>query len=169
MSRTRPGLGVLAVLALIFSLSACVTQLAPPYDKAVVDALNDANVATMTILASASAGTKADGFPSREQQYNRTIGKLDALALLAGARPVPKNRVSMMVNQALEKRGTTAIAEDDATPPSVAAIRKVSETLVKMRDTDQKQGVTETEVQAFRGQAVICFDQAITYENFLQR
>ena len=38
-----------------------------------------------------------------------------------------------------------------------------------MRDTDRKQGLTAFEVGAFKGQATIYFDQAITYENFLQR
>jgi hypothetical protein len=38
-----------------------------------------------------------------------------------------------------------------------------------MRDVDKKQGVTAFEVAAFKGQVVIYLDQALTYENFLER
>jgi hypothetical protein len=46
---------------------------------------------------------------------------------------------------------------------------KISETLVKMRDTDKNQGVTATEVQVFKNQVAIYLDQALTYESFLER
>jgi hypothetical protein len=162
-------LRVFTVLAIAITLYGCATQLAPSYDKAVVDGLNGVNTEAMTLLASASNGTKAETFPARETQYATLIGKLDALAVLAGARPIPKNKVSEPVNQLLDRRGSGSITEDDATPPSAHAVKRISETFAKMRDTDRKQGVTVTEVQAFKGQVVIYFDQAITYENFLQR
>lgn len=159
----------IGALLVALSLFGCATQLAPPYDKALVDGLYTVNTETMILLATASGGTKPDTFSTREEKYNALIGQLDALAILAAARPVPKNKVTEAINQLLEKRGSETVVEDDATPPSAHAIKKISETLSKMRDTDRKQGVTATEVQAFRGQAVIYFDQAITYENFLQR
>jgi PBP1b-binding outer membrane lipoprotein LpoB len=155
-------------LFLLF-LAGCATQLAPSYDKAVVEGLNAVNTETMTLFASASFGTKAEDFASRAEKYNVLIGKLDSLAILAGARPIPKNKVSDAINKALDKRGASPIVDDDATPPSAHAIKAISTTVAKMRDTDKKQGVTATEVQAFKGQAAIFFDQAITYENFLQR
>jgi hypothetical protein len=123
----------------------------------------------MTLLASASAGTKPGDFNARAERYSMLIGQLDALAIFAGARPIPKNKVSDTINRVLDKRGTAPITEDDATPPSAHAIRKVSEAFAKMRDTDRKQGVTATEVLAFKGLVTIYFDQAVTYENFLQR
>jgi hypothetical protein len=48
-------------------------------------------------------------------------------------------------------------------------MEEISKTMTKMRDTDKKQGVTEFEVRAFKGQVVIYLDQAITYETFLER
>lgn len=157
------------LLTLCLFLSACATQLAPEYDEALLEGLNDASAEVMTLFASASGGTTANTFPAREDRYNNLIGRLDAMVIAAGARPVPQNRVTDTINRLLEARGHQPLENDDATPPSAHAIQRVSETLAKMRDTDKRQGVTALEVQAFRGQAVIYFDQAITYENFLQR
>ncbi|MFC0348862.1 hypothetical protein [Undibacterium danionis] len=156
-------------LVQLLFLVGCATQLAPAYDKNVADGLNASSVDAMTLFATMSSGTKAQDFSTRADRYASLIGKLDALALAAGARPLPKNKVTDSINRFLEKRGASVLSDDDATPPSAHAIRQISATLSKMRDTDQKQGVTAYEVIAFKGQASIYFDQAITYENFLQR
>lgn len=158
----------LLVVALL-SISGCATQLAPPYDKNVAEGLTAANTEAMTLMAATSQGTDKSTFLSREDKYNALIGKIDALALSAGARPMPKNKVTDAINKLLEKRGGKPIDDDDATPPSAYSIKRVAETLTKMRDVDKKQGVTAYEAQGFKGQLVIYFDQAITYENFLQR
>ncbi len=42
-------------------------------------------------------------------------------------------------------------------------------TMEKMRDTDKSQGITRTEVAAFKGQIEISLDQALTYEKALER
>lgn len=159
----------LSVMALCLLLVSCATQLAPPYDKTVVEGLSAANTETMTLLAAASQGTEKNSFSTRENKYNTLIGKLEALALSAGARPMPKNKVIDTINMLLEKRGGQPLANDDSTPPSAHSIKKIADTLTKMRDTDKKQGVTAYEARTFKGQIVIYFDQAITYENFLQR
>lgn len=156
-------------LAIFFSVAGCATQLAPPYDKNVAEGLGAANTETMILLAAASQGTDKSSFSSREDKYNNLIGKLDAIALSAGARPMPKNKVTDAINKLLVKRGVKPIDDDDSTPPSSHSIKKIAETLTKMRDTDKKQGVTAFEAQAFKGQIAVYFDQAITYENFLQR
>jgi hypothetical protein len=157
--------------AIVFGLflAGCATQLAPQYDKAVVDGLSAAGTETMTLMAAASQGTDKATFSAREAQYNTLIGKLDALAIEAGARPMPKNRITDLVNKLLEKRGAQPLEDDDDVPPSVHAIKRIAATVTKMRDTDRKQGVTAVEVQAFKGQCGVYFDQALTYENFLQR
>ena len=158
----------LALLACL-ALAACQARLAPAYDKAVVDGLSTASAEAMTLLASVSGGTSASTFSSRQGEYNALIGKLEALALSAGARPMPKNKVTEAINRLLEKRGAQPLEDEDATPPSAHAIRRVAETFAKMRDTDRKQGITAFEAAAFKGQVQIYLDQAITYENFLQR
>ncbi len=156
-------------LAMCIALAGCALQLAPAYNKMVVDELNAVSTDAMILFASTSNGTDKNSFSSREDKYNSLIGRLDALGLQAGARPMPKNKVTDAINRALDKRGSTAMSDDDNTPPSAYAIKKVSETLSKMRDTDRSQGVTAYEALAFKGQASIYLDQAITYENFLQR
>lgn len=157
------------LVSIMVLLAGCATQLAPPYDKVVVDGLNATNTEAMTLFASVAAGTKVGDFGTRADKYSQLIGKLDALAILSGSRPMPKNTATDTINRALDKRGVPPLTEDGATPPSWHAIRKISDTVAKMRDTDRKQGVTATEVTAFKGQAAIYFDQAITYENFLLR
>lgn len=158
----------IALLALWMTLLAsCATQLAPLYDKAIVDGITTANREAMTLFASLSAGSSRDSFAERADNYNRIIGSLDALEIQARARPTPKTSTLEAVNNWLEKRGLPAVSDDDV--PSATALNRISATLKKMRDTDRKQGVTATEVQAFKNQLAIYMDQAITYEAFLQR
>lgn len=158
-----------AALFLSLALSGCAAQLAPQYDKPVADGLNAVSAEAMTLFASAAGGTRKESFATREEKYNAVVGKLDALALQAGARPVPQNKFVDAVNKLLDKRGAPPLVDDDATPPSAHAIAQISRTVSKMREVDKMQGVTGTEVELFKRQAAIYFDQAITYENFLQR
>ena len=152
---------------IIVFLTACATTLAPNYDKAIVDGLVSVSQKTMELFASTSSGTSKSDYGNREKTYNSIIGSIDALAIQAKARPIPKNKTTEKVNEHLRSRGVNVLVGEDA--PSATALKKISETVVKMRDTDKKQGITAVEVQAFKGQAVIYFDQALTYESFLER
>jgi hypothetical protein len=154
-------------LLLATLLAACTTQLAPLYDKAILDGITVANREAMTLFASAANGLAKESYAARADHYNQLIGNLDALEIQAKARPVPKTKNIVAVNTWLEKRGLPAVVDDEV--PSATAIGKISATLKKMRDTDHKQGVSATEVQAFRNQVAIYMDQAITYESFLER
>ncbi|PMD98498.1 hypothetical protein BWI97_04905 [Siphonobacter sp. BAB-5405] len=148
-------------------LTGCTVRLAPQHNQALVAGLVEQNKAVMEFFAFYAWGTKAASFPERLPEYNRLIGNFDALALQADARPVPRNKIKTKVNEALQKRGIPVLEEGEI--PSATALRKIYETLVKMRNTDQKQGLTLTESQAFKGQVKIYLDQALTYENFLER
>jgi hypothetical protein len=161
----QSGKALLAVCLLC--LAACTTQLAPPYDKAIADGLVSVNQQAMTLFASVSSGTAKDSYAQRDATYNSLIGSLDALALQAKSRPVPKTSVNEKLKSLLGKRGIQLPDTGDA--PSATALEQISITLAKMRDTDKKQGVTAFEVAAFKGQVVIYLDQALTYENFLAR
>ena len=156
-----------ATISLLLLVSACVTQLAPDYDKALVDSLNSTNESLMEFFASASQGLKPSAFDERKPTYDNLIGRLDALIIQARSRPIPENSVTEKVNEALEKRGVQIL--DGSDTPSASALQGISATMVKMRDTDQKQGVTAFEVAAFKGQVSIYMDQAMTYENYLER
>ena len=157
---------VLSALTLVL-ISACATTLAPSYDKALVDGLVSTSSAMMEFFASTSSGTSKESFEKREGSYNNLIGRVDALAIQANARPIPKNSVTDKVNDALSKRGVRILEGDDA--PSASALQGISKTITKMRDTDKKQGITSAEAGLFKGQAVIYLDQAITYESYLER
>jgi len=145
----------------------CIAHLAPPYDQAVLDELNWVNYASMELFAAMSGGTSPDSFTDREDKYNSLIGHLYALEIQAKARPVPKNVATQQINKLLSDRGVGNL--DTSESPSAFAISKVTETVLKMKDTDKKQGVTAVEVQAFKNQVCIYMDQALTYENFLKR
>ena len=153
----------------VFLLSGCAISLAPSYDKDVVAALASSNVACMTLFATTATGTQAADFANRANSYASLIGQLDALAIQAGARPIPKNKVSETINQMLAKRGVDTVSDDSTSVPSATALKKISEVIAKMRDVDQKQGLQALEVRLFKNSATLYFDQAITYENFLQR
>ncbi|NHQ60582.1 hypothetical protein G9409_08275 [Chlorobium sp. BLA1] len=160
-------LNLAAFILLTSLIVGCATQLAPLYDKAIVDGITAANKDAMTLFASASSGLKPESYSTRTDIYNKIIGSLDALEVQAKARPVPKTKANEAVNKWLEKRGIPTLTNDEV--PSATAIGKISLTLKRMRDTDRAQGVTATEVQAFKNQTVIYMDQAITYESFLER
>jgi len=151
----------------VLLLAGCMAHLAPPYDRAVVDELTWVNYASMELFASMSGGTSKDSFAAREDKYNSLIGHLYALEIQAQARPVPKNVATEQINKLLGERGAGSL--DASESPSAFAISKVTETLLKMKDTDKLQGVTAVEVRAFKGQVCIFLDQALTYENFLKR
>lgn len=139
----------LATAVVVILLTACATTLAPIYDKAIVDGLVTSNTKLMEHFASTSSGITKDTFYKREKTYNSLIGSFDGLTIQAKSRPIPKN--------------------DGGNAPSATALEGVSKTIVKMRDTDKKQGVTAMEVAAFKDQIVIYLDQALTYESFLKR
>lgn len=157
----------LILMALIFMLTGCATKLAPNYDRALVEGLTKSNMAVMGFLALVSEGSQKDTFDQRKKQYANLIGRFDALEIQAKARPVPKQPIIDKMNDYLSKRGIPI--PDDSDTPSASAIAKISETLVKMKDTDQKQGITTFEVQAFKNQITVYLDQALTYESFLDR
>jgi hypothetical protein len=154
-------------LLLVLLLVGCATQLAPNYDKAIVDKLTSTNVKLMEHYASVSSGTDKSMYSQRADTYNSLIGNLDALVIQAKARPMPDNQVIKKVNKYLGERAQQLLGDDVA--PSATAMEKISETIVKMRDTDEKQNLTAAEVKLFKGQTVIYMDQALTYESFLKR
>lgn len=167
MSRKALTWHPLILIALVFLLTGCATTLAPQYDKAVVDGLTTTNTEAMEFFASVSGGTQKDTFDERKERYANLIGRFDALEIQAKARPVPKNKITDKINDLLSKGGVSI--PDDSEIPSATAMGAISATLVKMRDTDQKQGLTATEVWAFKSQVSIYLDQALTYESFLER
>ena len=167
IAKRRKTINLICLAVVVSLFSACATTLAPSYDKAIFDSLTQTNTSLMELFSSVSSGTNKSTFDERKDKYNKLVGSLDALVIQARARPIPKNKVTDKVNKYLESRGVNILDGENA--PSAIAIEGLSKTIVKMRDTDEKQGVTSFEVSAFKGQVVIYMDQALTYESFLKR
>jgi hypothetical protein len=95
----------ITMLALIATLlnAACTIQLAPAYDRALVEGIRDANNDIMQLYATTGMGVDQKSFGQRVDQYNKVIGKVDALALQSQSRPVPDSAVQNKVDQALKQ------------------------------------------------------------------
>lgn len=153
-------------IALILLISGCATQLAPEYDKAIVDKTIATSQATMSFLEQIRRGTNVNDYTAREQTYNELIGAYDALSLQAKARPIPKSVALDKINQRLQTKNSETISGDY---PSAFAFEKIAETLRKLKEKDQEMNLTAPVIEVFTGQIKIYLDQAITYESFLKR
>lgn len=158
------------LLSIVFFFTGCAVSLAPKYEQKIVDDLSASATAVYQLLSAASAGTSKSDFDKRQESYDKVIGKLEALQLQINARPIPKNKtvdkIIDKVNSSLQKKGTTLISVND-TAPSAIAVKNIIANLTTMKETDKAQGVTQGEVKGFKGFIDIYFDQALTYERYL--
>lgn len=157
---------VLPILLLAILATGCKTQLAPEYDKAIVEKVTATSEKTMSFLETISNGTSNETYTQREDTYNSLIGAYEALKLQAKARPIPKNTATEKINKLLQAKGSNRLSSDY---PSAFAFEEISKTLKKMKEVDQQNGIKPIAVEAFKGQIEIFLDQAITYESFLKR
>lgn len=153
-------------ITIFLSFSQCTTSLAPQFDELIFQDLSSSSEEILTFFASVEKGTDSDSFLKREANYNQLIGQFEALELKTRARPIPANSVLDRVNKALEIRGSTEISGDY---PSAHAMGKIAETLKMMKQTDATTDLGEITVKTFKNQILIYLDQALTYENFLNR
>lgn len=153
-------------LLLSIMLTGCV-QLAPAYDKKLYSDLTDVNASLLGFFSSVSMGTRKQSFPERKDTYHALIGKIEALAMQSGSRPIPDRDILNKINDYLIANDREILFEDR--PPSVASLQKISETLKKMRQTDADRGLTPGAVKIFKNGVVLSMDQALTYEAFLNR
>lgn len=162
-----------ACLGLLFFFANCTVSLAPKFDQGIVDNLSSASAQVFQLLAETSSGTRPAEFPLRAEKYNSLIGTLEALQLQINARPIPKNKtiekIIAKANERLTQRGISTLTSVGDIAPSSTALEQIIANLTKMRDTDQKQGLTPLEVQAFKGFIQLYLDQALTYEKFLNQ
>ncbi len=152
----------------LLALAACTVQLAPDYDKTIVDGLTAANQDTTTLFAGLSAGVSASTFPDREKTYNSIIGKFDALRLEAKARPVPQPLLSHLF-------GSTAVGEKPLPAdqilksPTPDVLQNIVDTITTMRDEDKKQGLVAKRAESFKSEYELSIQQALVYEKALLR
>ena len=154
------------VLAASLSLPGCTTQLAPDYDKTIVDGLTTANEQTLTLFASISSGVSRASFSAREPNYDLIIGKFDALRVQAMARPTPQPWLLKAFGSSSKQESGASDHLKAPTPDVIATIIKL---LTRMRDQDQAGTLTADVVAAYKNSYELSITQALTYEEALQR
>jgi hypothetical protein len=154
------------VLISLFAINGCKTALAPSYDKTIVEKTNATTTELLQLFASVSDGTLKNSFDTREVTYNAIIGSFDAMAIVARARPVPTNSVTKKIAAEFKQRNLILVIDDH---PSAVAFEQIVITLSKMKFKDRDMDLSKDAVGLFKGQLKVFLDQAITYENFLER
>lgn len=152
-----------------FVLAACTVQLAPAYDPALVQGLDQTNVQALTLFAELEAGSPPSEFPSYAPRYAALIGQFDALRQQAMARQIPplaKRLSSLKLVEKLCKSDIDPTACVNTTPASLA---QVLGNLRRMRDTHRTAGLQPDIVTLFRGGYDPAIAQALTVENALKR
>jgi hypothetical protein len=156
---------VTLLLALIAS-TGCTVQLAPDYDKTIVDGLTSANEQTLTLFASISSGASPASFATREATYNSIIGKFDALRVQAMARPTPQPWFLKGLGSNPSQESNTS---DHLKPPTPDIIGNIIKNLTRMRDQDKAGTLTADVVAIYKNSYELSITQALTYEKALQR
>lgn len=151
----------------MLALSACAIQLAPAYDKQIVEGLQASSEAALVHYANVSQGAKASDFPKQEEEYNKLIGKLDAIRVLSQSRYVPAFPTRGLFRRFNPTANVAASETNQA--PSTTAIAEMVNTLTALRDKHRDDGLTKGFVKASKNQFETFLDQAMTYERALER
>jgi hypothetical protein len=158
-------------IALLFCLSSCAVSLAPRYEQEIVDDLSVASNEIFQLTASLSPKASASDYSKRESDYNKVIGRIEALEFQIKARPIPKNKqvesIIHKVNEHLKAKGISTLINVNDISPSATALKNIRENIEKMKEIDQQQGITKTELKVFKGFIELYLDQALTYEKYL--
>ncbi len=163
----------LCCLLLASAVAACTIQLAPSYDKTIVDGLTAANQQALTFFASVQNGTTGD-FSKREATYNDLIGKFDALRVQAEARPMPRSLVSRLLGIGPSENTPPGEIEKLSTAPTIDSLGAIIDTFSKMKSDDEEASKAGKTLDKFRigllkQSYLTSIDQALTYEKALER
>jgi len=157
------------VLLWALVLAACTVQLAPAYDPALVQGLDQTNTQALTLFAELETGSPASDFSTYAPRYAALIGQFDALRQQAMARQIPplaKRLSGLKLVEKLCKSETDPTACVNTSPASLAQILS---TFRRMRDTHRSAGLQPDIVVLFRGNYDPAIAQALTVENALKR
>jgi hypothetical protein len=151
----------LFLLVFLCTQAACAVQLAPAYDKQIVDTLVSASELAETQFATLKAGADKSTFPEHAADYSKIIGKLSTAETLARIRPAPTGSHIVPLGSAVPRTADEV--------PSVVAIQKLEDDVSRMRTSHQASGLNETEVASYKGQFEFFMTNALTYEKALER
>ena len=149
-------------------LSGCTVQLAPDFDKTIVDGLTSANEQTLILFASISSGTASSPFSAREVTYNSIIGQFDALRVEATARPTPQPLILKYLGLGAHPSQASS-ATDHLTSPTPDILANIVDKLTRMRDQDKAGPMTADIIAIYKNSYELSINQALTYEKALQR
>jgi len=161
LGETLKVIRALFLFVLLFGQASCAIQLAPPYDKQIVDTLVSASELAETEFAAVRTGAEASTFKAHEDEYSKIVGKLATAETLARVRPLPKGAGIVPLGSVVP----SSVEEI----PSVVAIEKLEDTVNRMRTKHQAEGLNVTQVQGYKGQFEIYMKNALTYEKGLER
>lgn len=164
-----PGIWKRAVLLWAVLLAACTVQLVPSYDQALVEGLDQANTAALTLFASVETGSPAAKFVDYEHTYADVIGKFDALQQRAASRQIPPLATRLSKLKIVEAYCNSATDPASCLNVSPSSLNVVLATLRQMRDTHKKSGLAPDAVDLFARQYKTAVAQALTVENALKR
>jgi hypothetical protein len=158
-----------AILLCAALLAACTIQLVPSYDQALVEGLNDANTAALTLFASVETGSPTTKFSDYEHSYAEIIGKFDALQQRAASRQIPPLAARLSKLKITQTYCNSATDPTSCLNVSPSSLNAVLATLRRMRDTHKSSGLAPDAVDLFEGRYKIAVAQALTVENALKR
>ncbi len=172
LASVPPGFGwtplALRTAVLLLWLTGCTAHLAPDYDATLVAGLVAANEQAETLFATLSSGTTAATFPQRQPTYDAVIGKFDALRLEAMARPNPHLSDSGLL-ASLAGHPTTPGAANPLQAPTPQVLSTIVAKLTRLRNQDRAGSLSPVLVVLAKNSYELSFEQALTYEQALQR
>lgn len=160
---------LLAASACLLLLAACTIRLAPDFDRGILDGLIKANQQTLVHFAAVDSGVSPCTFSEREATYNDFIGKFDAVRIQVLSRPTPRSMIAQLLGIGTSPDSKPEGSNETLEAPTAEILKKIIDTLKKMRDTDGEKGLTPSAVEGFKGSYEISIDQALTYEAALER
>jgi hypothetical protein len=158
-----------AALLWVFVLAACTIQLAPAYDQALVEGLDQANTETLTLFVSLEDGSPSSKFGDYEQRYASVIGRFEALVQRARMRQIPPLATRLSRLGPIQSICTSANDPTACVNTSPAALDEVLVQIRGMRTRHRSSGLAPDLVVNFRNAYNTAIAQALTVENALKR
>jgi len=164
-----PAIWKRAALLWVFVLAACTISLAPAYDQALVEGLDQANVETLTLFAALEGGSPRSKFGDYEMRYAGVIGRFEALRQRAGQRQIPPLAARLSRLGPVQHLCATATDPTACVNTSPSSLGEVVAVLRQMRDTHRLRDLAADDVENFRNAYSPAIGQALTVENALKR
>jgi hypothetical protein len=164
-----PAIWKRAALLWVLVLAACTIQLAPTYDPALAEGLNQANIETLTLFAALEGGSPHSKFSDYEDRYAAVIGTFEALRQRAAGREIPPLAARLSRLGPIQRICTTATDPTACVNASPSSLGEVLSVLRQMRDTHRLRDLASDDVDNFRNAYNPAIAQALTVENALKR